>query len=208
LSETAVSYAFEQLEPSDPPPRDAPARLIAQATAEAESIRERARSEGYTEGRQEGHSEGLGEIRSAVQSLGEALAEVHSLRQQTIETVERDAIEFALALAEKILAGTLQRRPELVIEVAEGALRQINDRHRVTVLVNPADLDLVKDALGELKARLSGIEQCEVQSDDRVAPGGAIARTAEGEVDASVHTQLERAREVISAQLQTREGPE
>jgi flagellar biosynthesis/type III secretory pathway protein FliH len=34
-----------------------------------------------------------------------------------------------------------------------------------------------------------------------VGRGGAIVRTAEGEVDASVAVQLERAREVVAAEL-------
>jgi flagellar biosynthesis/type III secretory pathway protein FliH len=34
-----------------------------------------------------------------------------------------------------------------------------------------------------------------------VESGGAIVRTSEGEIDASVQTQLERAREVVEASL-------
>ena len=116
---------------------------------------------------------------------------------RSVEAVEADAIELALALAGKILAGALQARPELVVEVVQGALRRISDRRRITVLVNPADLEAVQAAIGELHAQGSGVELCEVQSDERVGVGGAIVRTAEGEVDASVQTQLERAREVV-----------
>ena len=64
-------------------------------------------------------------------------------------------------------------------------------------MVNPADLDGRQAAVGELTAQGSGVELCDLQSDERVGLGGAIVRTAEGEVDASVHTQLERAREVV-----------
>ena len=45
-----------------------------------------------------------------------------------------------------------------------------------------------------------------MQSDERVAVGSAIVRTAEGEVDASVQTQLERAREVVSLSMQSGEA--
>jgi flagellar assembly protein FliH len=202
LSDATVAYAFEQLEPSDPPPRDAPERIIAQAQAEAQSIREQARAEGHAEGRSAGHAEGVEEMRSATAALGEALQGIEALRPQVAEAVERDAIELALALAEKILAGALGARRELVVDVAEGALRRIADRRQVAVLVNPSDLELIKGAVEDLRGRLSGIEAFEVQADDRVAPGGAIARTTEGEIDASVQTQLERAREVIFAQQQ------
>jgi len=206
LSDAAVSYAFEQLEPSEPPPRDAAARMVAQATADAERIRELARAQGYDEGRCAGHEQGAAEISSAASALGEAVQGIEALHAEVVEAVEADAIELALALAGKILAGAFQARPELVVEVVQGALRRISDRRTITVLVNPADLEAVRAAIGELTAQGSGVELCDVQSDERVGVGSTIVRTAEGEVDASVHTQLERAREVLSTTLETGEG--
>jgi len=207
LSEPAVSYAFEPLEPSDPPPRDEPARRLAQATAEAQRIREQARAEGYAQGRAQGHEDGAAEIAAAARSLGEALAAVHEQRALVAEAVERDAIELALALAAKILAGSLQARRELVVEVVQGALRRLSERRRITVLVNPADLDTVRAAIGEITAQGSGVELCDLQSEARVGVGSAIVRTSEGEVDASVQTQLERAREVVAAELSGEQAP-
>lgn len=204
MSETATTYAFEQLEPSDPPPP--PERIVAEASAEAEQIREIARADGYEQGRAAGHAEGLQEIRSATLALSEAQQGVESLRANVARAVEGDAIEFALALASKILQGALQARPELVVEVVQGAVRRISDRHKITVLVNPADLETVRSALGLLQTQGSATELCDVQSDRRVGVGGAIARTVEGEVDASVQTQLERAREVILAELEASES--
>jgi flagellar assembly protein FliH len=205
LSDAAVSYAYEQLEPSQAPPRDAAARLLAQAMADAERIRESARAEGYEHGHAAGHAHGVAEITSAASALGEAAHGIESLRGEVSDAVEADAIELALALAGKILAGAFQARPELVVEIVQGALRRISDRRRITVLVNPADLDVVREALGELTAQGSGVELCDLQSDERVGAGSAIVRTAEGEVDASVATQLERAREVARTTLETGE---
>ena len=65
MSEPAVSYAFEELEPSDPPPRDGPARLLAEAAAEAGQIRESARREGHTEGYAAGRAEGAEDLATA-----------------------------------------------------------------------------------------------------------------------------------------------
>jgi flagellar assembly protein FliH len=206
LSDVAVSYDFEQLEPSEPPPRDAPARMLAQATEEAERIRELARVEGFQDGRAAGQAQGAAEIAAGAAALGEAISGIEALRTEIVEAVETDAIELALALAGKILAGAQQARPELVVDVVQGALRRISDRRRITVMVNPADLDVVRAALGEITAQGSGVELCDLQSDERVASGSAIVRTSEGEVDASVHTQLERAREVVNVSLQSSEG--
>ncbi len=207
MSDAAVSYDFERLEPTEAPPRDAPARLLAQAHAEAERIRELARAEGYEQGRLAGLQQGAAEIAGGAAALDAAVEGIEALRVEVVEAVETDAIELALMLAGKILAGAFQARPELVVEIVQAALRRLSDRRRITVLVNPADLELVKTAVGELTAPGSGVESCDLQSDERVALGSAIVRTGEGEVDASVHAQLERAREVVTMTLQKGELP-
>jgi flagellar assembly protein FliH len=205
LSDAAVSYDFEQLEPAPAPPRDAAARLLARAMAEADGIRERARAEGFEAGRAAGHEHGGGEVAHAASAFAHAASDIDALRIEVADAVEGDAIELALMLAGKILAGAFQAKPELVVEVVQGALRRISDRRRITVLVNPADLDIVRAAIGELTAQGSGVEVCDLQSEERVERGSAIVRTNEGEVDASVHTQLERAREVVNTTLETGE---
>ena len=48
---------------------------------------------------------------------------------------------------------------------------------------------------------LGGIEHCDVQAERRLARGGAVVRTDEGQVDASAETQLARARELVAAEL-------
>ena len=205
MSDTAVSFAFEQLEPAVAPPRDAVQRMLAEAHAAAERIREEARAEGYEQGRAAGHAQGAAEIEQATAALQEAAQAVAALGTQTVQGVEADAVEFALALAGKVLAGALQARPELVVEVVQGALRRISERRTITVLVNPTDLETVRAAIGQLTAQGSGVEICDVQAEERVHVGSALVRTAEGEVDASVHTQLERAREIAAAALEADE---
>jgi flagellar biosynthesis/type III secretory pathway protein FliH len=203
LSDAPVSYAFEQLEPSEAPPRDASARMLAQAREEAERIRELARAEGYDEGRTNGLDLGAAEIASAAGAFAHAVQGIESLRTEVLDGLETDAIELGIALAGKILAGAFQARPELVVEVVQGALRRIADRRKITVVVNPADVEAVRAAIGGLTAQGSGVEVCDLQSDERVGAGSAIVRTAEGEVDASVQTQLQRASEVVSAMLES-----
>jgi flagellar assembly protein FliH len=205
LSEAPLSYDFEPLEPSEPPLRDAAARMLAQATIDAEQIRESARVEGYEAGRATGYEHGASEISTAATALEEAARGVCGLRDEVAETVERDAIELALALAGKILSAALEVRPELVVDVVQGALRRISDRRRITVLVNPADLATVRASIGEITAQGSGVELCDLLADERVGAGSAVVRTAEGEVDASVPTQLERAGEVAFAALEVGE---
>jgi flagellar assembly protein FliH len=200
LPETAVGYDFEQLEPSAPPAREDPQQIVAQALAEADRVRAEAHAAGYSEGRAAGHQEGAAEVARLARALAEALAETQALRGEVVEAIEHDALDLGLSLAEKVVAGVVELRSELISEAVQGALAKVSERRRITVLLHPADLDLVKQAIAE-QARASGVEHCEVRADERVAAGGAIVATEQGEIDASVWTQLERAREVVATSL-------
>ena len=182
--------------PGDPNP-DAVMDAVAEAHAEADAIREAAHADGYAAGRQEA----LVTATAATQALAAATADALRATAERAEQLELDAVELALALAERIVGGALAVRPQLVLEVVRTALRGIVERERVIVLVNPADLDLVSAAMSGIQRELGGIEQLEVQAERRVQPGGAIVRHAAGEVDARVETKLERAREVIETAL-------
>ena len=201
MSEPVATFAFEQL---DAPPEISLRELespLAAAQADAQRIRSEAHAEGLAEGREAGLAEGRAEIAAALSTLTEALDGVAVLRAELAETVERDAIELALALAEKVVAGTLAVEPERVTDVVRGALRRLTERRRVTVLVHPDDLELVRTASEHFAAELGGIEHCDVQAERRIARGGAIVRTDEGQIDASVETQLARAHELVVAEL-------
>ncbi len=199
-------YPLEQLEPSAEAPLGSPAQIVKHATAEAERIRELARAEGHAEGLAQGLEAGLAEVQLAAAALHAALAELNSQTEELTRAVEHDAVELALALAAKLLAGSLDVQPERVLDVVSGALRRIADRRRIVIVVDPDDLEAVSAVVGELTVKAGGIELCEVHADRRVGRGGAIVRTVETEVDVTVQTQLERAREVIAEEL-GREAP-
>lgn len=208
----AQAFSFEQLE--EPPVAPRPARprtvdeavgeaeaLLAAAEAEAERVREQARHEGYEAGR----AEALGELRDrtghAVSALADAAAGAQVARHAAADRVEAHAVDLALRLAEKIVAGAVAADPRRIVDVVRGALRLLTDREGLVVLVNPADIDVVRDAIGDLAAQMGGFETFDLQSDRRVQRGGAIVRTSVGEVDATLETKLERAREVLEHEL-------
>jgi flagellar assembly protein FliH len=62
------------------------------------------------------------------------------------------------------------------------------------VFVNPQDEGLVRAAL----------EGVDVQSERRVARGGAVVRTAVGEIDATARAKIDRARAVVEQELASR----
>jgi flagellar assembly protein FliH len=178
---------------------DAVMAALAAAEADASALRENARQEGLREGREEA----LAALAPALEALAQAAEAVQASQHQRAERLEAHAVDLALFLAEKVIGGALAVEPDRVVEAVRGALRGIVERERITVLVHPEDLELVRDAMDGLRATLGGIEHTEVQAERRVSRGGAVVRTPDGDVDARVETKLQRAREVVEAALST-----
>jgi flagellar assembly protein FliH len=208
-SSTLSGFAFDQLPPEPPAARAIGAgeqraqaeSIVNSALAEADRIRELARAEGYEAGQRAAAVEAEERFEAVFAALGEAVSQAREMRVRTAEEVERHAVDLALQIAEKTVAGALDAQPDRVVDVVRGALRCLVERERVVILVNPADLETVRDAAGELVRSLGGIEHCEVQEERRVERGGAVVRSATGEIDAKLATKLERAREVLEAEL-------
>jgi flagellar assembly protein FliH len=196
-----ASYAFRQLD-APAGASDGIADVLSAVRAEAEQIRAQAWAAGEAEGRAAGLAAARSDAAPAVAALAAAAEAISSLRAQVLTELEVDAVDMAMRLAEQILAGVLAVEPERVVDVARNALRHLSDRRHVTLVVNPADLELVSECVDSLQSELGGIEHLGVQADRRVARGGAIARTDSGEIDAGIDVQLARAREIAMAALE------
>ncbi len=202
---TPTEFSFESLEAALPvvspgtshADADAVMDALARAESQADALRAAAREEGLREGREEA----LAALTPAIEALAQAAEAVQAEQHVRAERLEAHAVDLALFLAEKVLGGTVAVEPERVLEAVKGALRGIVERERVTVLVHPEDLELVREAMDDVRGSLGGIEHCEVQAERRVSRGGAVVRTPEGDVDARVETKLQRAREVVEAAL-------
>ena len=159
------------------------------------------REQAYEEGFAAGIAQAQSQLDGPAAALAAAAEQLQALRADAAASVEADAVDLALRIAEQAVGAAIAADPELVVEAVRGALRRLVERDRVLILVNPDDLELVRDHAARLVGELGGIEHCEVQAERRVRPGGAIVRTSEGEVDATLETKLARAREVLEHEL-------
>jgi flagellar assembly protein FliH len=198
---TVEVYSFRQLQTPAGGVVHNVADVLGAARAQAEQIRAEARLAGHEEGRREAHAQARAEIEPSLRALADAARAVQEHTHELTKQLESDAVLLGLRLAEQIVAGAIEVAPERLIEITAMALRRIVDRRDVTLVVNPADLELLKGAVTNVQSELGGIEHLNVQADRRVARGGVLARTDAGEIDATIETQLARARELVMADL-------
>ena len=156
------------------------------------------RRRAHDEGLAEGLAEAGDRIGSALAALAEAEAAIRAREEEFLRAAERSAVELAIAIAEKIVGGTVAARPETVLDVVGGALLRTASRHRLVIEVNPEDLELASASAEGLAARLGGVQRLDVVAERRIERGGCIVRTEEGEIDARIGAQLDRIAELLA----------
>ncbi len=177
------------------PAHAAPSReeTLAAIAARAEA----AAAEAVAQAREEGFATGLADAEAHLAPARSALAEAVRAFEQKVDDaaaeIEHRAVELALALAEKILHTAVAADPALVASVVTGALRRVVHRDGVVLDVNPADVEIVRAATDRISSELGALPRLEVAGERRVARGGCVVRTPDGEIDARLETQLERA---------------
>lgn len=196
-ADAASPYSFEPLQAPAVRGQDA----LSAALAEADAIREAARAQGEAEGRADAERAVRAQFEEALLLVAEAHGALEELREEYLKALSSDAVVLGLKLAEQIVAGAISVNPARLIDVAELMLRRLADRRQVTLIVNPGELEVLSAAATRLRSELGGIDHLGVQADRRVSHGSVIARTEDGEIDATVEAQLERAREIVAAEL-------
>jgi flagellar assembly protein FliH len=197
------------------------AKLIDDASAQAEALlraaQERATAlladtqklaaESEANAQREGYERGLAEGRAAAQSeMDEMLATMRNLiemaraeRHKIIESAEPEIVRLAVSIAERILHQHVAVDRNAVLEMARSAIMRIVHRETVTVRVNPADIETMREHREQLMA-MNDIDNLRIIEDQRVDRGGVVLETEAGTVDAKISTQLREVRRLLSVE--------
>lgn len=159
--------------------------IIDLANQKAAGIEEDARK-AFEEEKKRGYEEGMEE---GSQKMSELMIESIAKSVQNFEDFENDVIQVVDDAIRKIL-GELDDK-ELIGRIVRNALGMVRDQKRVTVIVNPSELDTVRPQLSDLLAQYPSINVIDITSDPRVKAGGCKLETEMGVVDASLDTQLD-----------------
>jgi flagellar assembly protein FliH len=175
------------------------AELVASARAQADGIADSARREGFEAGYAEGKATAEREAHDLLQFAENAVREAVESRSRLIAESEEALVRLAVDVAERIVKADLQLNPDRVLNVLEGALRKAFVRDRLTVVCNPADLQLIEEGQDALATQVGTLQHLELIGDRRVQRGGVVVRTDAGDVDATLDSQLERLCEAMLA---------
>ncbi|MBV8581902.1 MAG: hypothetical protein JOZ86_14870 [Candidatus Eremiobacteraeota bacterium] len=170
--------------------------LIEDGAARADAIAQDARRRGHDEGFTQGRETADREMNDMLVTMRGLLEMARAERHKLIEAAEPELVKLALGIAERVLHQQIALDRGVVVEMAKVAIARLIERDTVTVRVNPADLERMREHRDELIA-IGDIRNLRVLEDQRVDRGGVVVETDAGTIDARVSTQLDEARKVL-----------
>ena len=164
--------------------------LISRAQEEADTIKETAAKEGYRAG--------LEQAENDISLLRAKIADFISAKKEVFEYIAPDILEISVDIARKIIKREVEQNPQVILDSIVDVMRTISkDESRITVKLNPLQVDLVKTELPEYISSMGIEAKINVVGDDSIEEGGCILNTNNGIVDASLDTQLEIIKEAL-----------
>src|SRR5665213_2214834 len=135
-------------------------------------------------------------VEDATRNAEHLLADAHSRARALVEDGAARSRRLALGIAERVLHQQIALDRGVVFEMAKTAIARLIERDTVTVRVNPADLERMREHRDELIA-IGDIRNLRLVEDQRVDRGGVVVDTDAGTIDARISTQLDEARKIL-----------
>lgn len=180
--------------------------ILSSATKEAERIKkdvyELSFKKGYNEGHAEGLRRGLEEgMRNTESKRFEAenvLKEAHRASREYIGNTKDEILTLSLHIAEKITGIQSDIHDETILNVVKKAIDAAIAKEQVVVRVNSMDYALLDCRRDEIEKLLDEKVSLSIINDQEVTKGGCIIETESGLIDASIESQLDKVKQLLS----------
>ncbi len=168
-----------------------------------EDIETEAYIRGFNKGEKAGFEAAGDKIASVQAMLTGAMEELGRLQQRVRHDIEKEVVELALAVAERIVRQELGANRGAIADVVREALKKVEHQQEVVVRVNPADkqfLDPSRLPATDPAGQASPI-RFRIEGDDAISRGGCFIETESGDIDARIETQLDIIRAAFTEKL-------
>ncbi len=158
------------------------------------AIEEASRLQGYNAGYEQGYSAGIAAAESAMradlQRLSDLVRGIHQTHAAFFRAAERQVVDLALQIAQKVVEREIENMPDLAIGVIRAALEEMDARTAIRIRVHPDDAEVLRRRWNQVVPSGIAAERIELQPDDRIQTGGGVIETTHGQVDAQLDTKL------------------
>jgi type III secretion protein L len=145
-----------------------------EVVAEIEKLKEQAQKEGFEAG-----------FKNWAEHVAKLEDEVKKVRQDMEQTI----IPVAIKAAKKIVSKELEVSQAAIVDIVSANLKAVAQHKRVTIYVNPKDLEIMESRRGDLKQLFENLEALSIRPRADVQPGGCVIETEAGIINAQIENR-------------------
>ncbi len=174
-------------------------QIVEAARREAEEVRRKAEEEGRRAALAEVDEMVRRQLATVLPALGKTVDEIGDAKQAWLRHWEQRAVHLAAAIAERVIRGRLDQRPEVPLALVREALELAAGQGNVRVHMNPQDHAAIADQVEMLTSEMTSLGKVELIATANVSRGGCRVETQFGTIDQQFEAQLERIEEELTA---------
>ena len=177
------------------------AEMIENAKRQVQRIEREAFEKGFQEGKsvgyQESREEGTKKLLPSVEAFEKSLKELAACRSLIYKNSEAELMELFNALSMRVIHRELGRSNEFLVDVVREAMKEIAHQEKITVYLNPEDLEYGESFKSNLLAELGNVKSIAMEKDESITRGGCVIETNFGEVDSRVESKIREIEKAI-----------
>ena len=176
-------------------------RLSEKSTKNIGPTRQQAYEQGYLDGQKSGEDSKRKNLGSVLAVLNQIIITLDDIRKEVYHSAEKEVVSLALAIAEKIVQHEISLKKDIILNVLTQAIQKIVDSDKITIRVNPSDLQFLKDQKHQYSHLFEDMENLTFEEDETILSGGCLIDTNLGDIDARINKQFEAVEEAFSSEL-------
>lgn len=171
--------------------------ILKDAREKADRMEREAYEKGFAQGEKDGLELGKRRAVKVIENIERLLVEMSSVKEEILRQYERELLEIVFAIAQKVIHRQVQSDDKVIEGSVLEAMKLAAERSKITLRVNPEDLEYVEELQPELFSTVKELKALMITGDDSITRGGCFLETPYGDIDARVETQLERIHQCI-----------
>jgi flagellar assembly protein FliH len=152
---------------------------------------EKAYQAGYQAGYSACKEASRAELVKHVATFTSMVDDLVSQRRRLVTESELAVVRLSCEIARKIVGKIAEIDETTVVEVVRNALSHLSNRLKVTIRVNPEDLEILREHESEWLASSGCTGAVEIHEDARIKRGGCLIEGESGSVEAQIDRQIE-----------------
>jgi flagellum-specific ATP synthase len=163
-----------------------------QQTAEQQlaAIESQAYEKGYAKGREQSLASEKGKAEPFLEIMRQAESALGDHRRIIQKASRRDAVDIAMAMAERIVKNEIRRHPAISKRILSQALAIVAGQDHIKIRIHPHDEEHVRSIIGDESGESQFSGKVEIVGDSNLQKGGCLIETDFGVVDARIDQQL------------------